>query len=76
MIDRRRLQGSYAFMALGLLILVGFMVSEFIQASQNGRGSGFGDTRLVPSCYAPGGPYFPQDMPRSERQCPNPVTRP
>lgn len=57
--------------ALAIVFYVGGIGTTFAVSMANGRATGFGDGTLAASCFTPGGPYYPPDMPAEERNCPN-----
>jgi hypothetical protein len=64
------------FIGASILFYVGSVVTGQVLAAKNDRGSGFGDGYLAPSCHTPGGPYYPESLPPSQRQCPHPLNTP
>jgi hypothetical protein len=59
------------FIALSILFFAGSIVTGFVLARFNHRGTGFGDGYIVTSCYTPGGPYYVHRLPPSLQPCPN-----
>lgn len=73
---QQRELAARVFIVFGVLFFAGFISGGYVLASVNGRGSGFGDGYLVPSCYTPGGPYYVDHLPVEEQQCPHGVSSP
>lgn len=66
--ERRRASRSAIGLAVAFYVIaIGAMFGVSIA---HGYGTGFGDGRLAQSCFTPGGPYYPPDLPVSQRTCP------
>jgi len=66
-----------AIKAYALFSVLFFMVAigiGFVLAADRGYGTGPWDSDTVHSCYAPGGPQYVPDKPRSEQPCPSPTS--
>ena len=64
---RQAVRGAIGLAVAFYVIAIGAMFGVSIA---KGYGTGFGDGRLAASCHTPGGPYYPPDLPLSERNCP------
>jgi hypothetical protein len=67
-----KLRATRAYVAFSILFFVVTVSIGFVIAANKGYGAGPWDSHTVWSCYAPGGPYYLSDRPRSQQPCPSP----
>ena len=69
-LTERKLRVARAWFAFTFVFFAAFMgIALFLALTHSGVG--FGDGRLVQSCYTPGGPYFVKGTPVASQPCPN-----
>jgi hypothetical protein len=74
--DPARFRACRAFFLFSFVVIAGFITAFFVLGVQFGRGTGFGDGQLAPSCYTPGGPYYVAGVTQDPQQCPHGISTP
>jgi hypothetical protein len=60
-----------AYVVFSVLFFIVAVGTGFVLAADRGYGAWPSNSHTVVSCYAPGGPYYSSQYPRSEQKCPS-----